>query len=57
MNADILETIKDRIGISDLDSVASLIREYATPTQTPTIRPQVSKNRKYERGYPGNYQR
>jgi len=30
---------------------------FVTPTLKPTSRPQASKNRKYERGYLGNYQR
>jgi len=33
------------------------LKKFATPTLTPTGRPQTSKNRKYERGYLGNYQR
>jgi len=32
-------------------------KKIATPTLTPINRPQTSKNRKYERGYLGNYQR
>jgi len=31
-------------------------KKFATPTLTPTNRPQTSKNRRYERGYLGNYQ-
>jgi len=33
------------------------LKKFATPTLTPTSRPQTSKNRKYERGYIENYQR
>jgi len=36
---------------------ANLLREYVTPTLTPTNRQQTSKHRKFERGYLGNYQR
>jgi len=32
-------------------------KKFATPTLKPTNRPQTKNNRKYERGYLGNYQR
>jgi len=31
-------------------------KKFVTPTLTPTNRPQTLKNRRYERGYLGNYQ-
>jgi len=54
MNAEVSETIREwdlacRF-LSFLRS-ASLLHQCATPTLTPTNRPQTSKNRKYERGY------
>jgi len=56
MNAEISETIRARLLAIRLRS-ASLCQQRATPTLTPTNRPQTSKNHKYERGYLGKYQR
>jgi len=38
-------------------TAAPSVLKFATLNLTPTNRPQTSKNRKYERGYIGNYQR
>jgi len=64
MNAEILETKGARIlgfGIQIPELLAKRkfvdSKKFATPTLTPTILLKTSKNRKYKRGYLGNYQK